>query len=138
MIANRLTRTAAVAFAIAAAAAPVATARPVDGPTGWKLPDDFQTADTRDAVISRGIYEPVPPETRQDLRHADTRDYAEGRGTYNAPDVVVVEAPAPARSAGGVDWADVGLGAGSGLGVGLIALAGGLLIVQRRSARQLA
>jgi hypothetical protein len=144
MIANRLTRIAAVAFAIAVAAAPAATARPVDGPTGWKLPDDFQTADTRDAAIPRGLYEPMRPEDQppppQDLRHADTRDYAEGRGTYNAPDVVVVKAPAPAAepSAGGIDWADVGLGAGSLLGLTLIALGGSLFIVHRRGARQLA
>jgi hypothetical protein len=146
MYKNRLIRTAAVALAIAATAAPVATARPIDGPignAGYALPDGFQTADTRDspAATARGTYQPVPAEPKQDLRSADTRDYADGRGTYNAPEVVVVKSTPPVAeptSGGGVDWADVGLGAGSLLGLGLIALAGGALIVQRRGAKQLA
>lgn len=143
MFTNRLTRTIAVAVAIAAAAAPAAVARPIDGPAGYSLPPGFETADTRDSpAATRGIYEPVPAEPKQDLRSADTRDYADGRGTYNAPEVVVVKAPQePAvepTSGGGIDWADVGLGAGSLLGLGLIALAGGALILQRRGAKQLA
>jgi hypothetical protein len=138
MYTNRLTRTAAVALAIAAAAAPSAVARPVDESAGYKLPQDFQTADSRDRPATRGTYEPVPAEQTQDLRMADTRDYADGRGTYNAPDVVVVKAAEPVAQtdSGGIDWADAGLGAGSLLGLGLIALAGSLLIVQRRGARQ--
>ena len=123
--------TLAVALAIAAAAAPAAAARPVDAPAdAWKLPHDFQTADTR-------TVEPPP----QDLRSPDSRDYADGRGTYNAPEVVVLEAPKPVAqptAAGGVDWEDVGLGAGSLLGMALIALGGGAVIVRRRGARQLA
>jgi hypothetical protein len=140
MVTTRITRAVAVALAIVAAAAPAAVARPVDGPPGWQLPAGFETADTRDSPANRGIYEPVPAEPKQDLRHADTRDYADGRGTYNAPDVVVVKAPQPVAepTSGGIDWADVGLGAGSLLGLGLIALAGGALIVQRRGARELA
>ena len=127
MYTNRLIRCAAVALAIGAAAAPAAGARPVDPPADYRLPHDFQTADR------------VQPPGK-DMRSPDTRDYAEGRGTYNAPDVVVVEAPSPAAqpSAGGIDWADVGLGAGSLLGLVLIAAGGGLLIVQRRGARQVA
>lgn len=127
MIAKRIARTAAVAFAIAAVAAPAAGARPLDGPADYRLPHDFQTADR---LQPRGT----------DMRSPDTRDYAEGRGTYNAPDVVVVEAPQPVAQAtsGGIDWADVGLGAGSLLGLVLIGVGGGLLIVQRRGARQVA
>ena len=142
MFINRLTRTIAVAVAIAAAAAPAAVARPIDGPAGYSLPPGFETADTRDSPATRGIYEPIPAEPKQDLRSADTRDYADGRGTYNAPEVVVVKAPqepvVEPTSGGGIDWADVGLGAGSLLGLGLIALAGGALILQRRGAKQLA
>ena len=126
---NRLTRAGAVALVIAAAAAPSAVARPVDGPADWKLPQDFQTADTREAL--------PPP---QDLRNPDTVDYADGRGTYNAPDVVVVKDPVPAAqpAADGMDWADVGIGAGSLLALSLIALGGGLVIVQRRGASHVA
>lgn len=141
MSTTRLTRAVATAVAIAAVAAPAAGARPVDAPAGYTLPQGFETADTRDSPAPRGIYEPVPAEPTQDLRNADTRDYADGRGTYNAPDVVVVKAtqePVAEPAAGGIDWADVGLGAGSLLGLGLITLAGGALIVQRRAARELA
>jgi hypothetical protein len=140
MFNKRPIRAAIAALAIAVFAAPAAVARPVDGPADWTLPQGFETADTRDAAPARGIYEPVPAEApKQDLRHADTRDYASGRGTYNAPDVVVVEQPAPAPqpTADGLDWADVGLGAGTLTALSLIALAGGLA-VQRRGARQLA
>ena len=129
MFTNRLTRAGAVALAIAAAAAPAAVARPADEPPGWTPPAGFETADTRDAVTPQ-----------RELRNPDTVDYANGRGTYNAPEVVVVKDPAPVAqpAADGMDWADVGLGAGSLLALSLIALGGGLVIVQRRGARQLA
>ena len=144
MFVNRLTRAGAVALAIAAAAAPTAVAKPVDASADYKLPHGFQTADTQDAVTQRGIYEPMRPEDQpqppQDLRMPDTVDYAEGRGTYNAPEVVVVEAPkpAPAPAADGMDWADIGLGAGTVMGLSLIAVGGTLLVVRRRDAGPLA
>jgi hypothetical protein len=72
----------------------------------------------------------------RDLRSRDTRDFADGRGTYSAPEVVVVKAPAVARpTATGIDWEDVGIGAGGLLGASLIALGGALLVVQRGGAR---
>ena len=78
---------------------------PTTGPvvaSKYTLPHDFQTADTRDAVVSRGLYEPITPSEQrqppQDLRNPDTVDFANGRGTYNAPEVVVVKAPEPSRS----------------------------------------
>lgn len=131
MFSHRLTRIAAVTAALAATAAPAA----------YGLPQDLRSPDARDAAQHRGIYEPMQPEeqpqTRQDLRNPDTVDYANGRGTYNAPDVVVVEAPAPAPepTATGIDWEDVGIGAGGLLGASLLALGGALLVVQRRGAR---
>jgi hypothetical protein len=149
----RLTRTAAIAIAIAATAAPTASARPIDnGPSYRALPayptpivertQDLRSPDTRDAALHRGLYEPMrptdQPQPPQDLRNPDTRDYAEGRGTYNAPDVVVVKALAPVAqptTVGGIDWEDVGIGAGGLLGAILIALGGSLLVVQRRGAR---
>lgn len=149
MFVNRLTRMGAVALAIAAAAAPAAVARPVDAPAEYKLPHGFQTdaaasADTGGAVVPRGLYEPMRPEDQpqppQDLRMPDTVDYANGRGTYNAPEVVVVDAPKPAPQpiADDMDWADIGLGAGTVMGLGLIALGGTLLVVRRRDAGHLA
>jgi hypothetical protein len=128
MFPHRMTRAGAVALAIAAAAAPAAIAKPMDAPADYKLPQGFQTADPSDASPS------------QDFRHPDTVDYADGRGTYNAPDVVVVKQPAPVvqPAADGMDWADIGLGAGSVMGLSLIALGGGLLIVRRRGAHPVA
>ena len=116
MFKHRLTRTAAVTVALAAFAVPAASAEPIDAARG-------------------GIFYPTPaPEPRQDLRHADTRDYAEGRGTYNSPDVVVVKSPAePVATSGGVDWADVGVGAGGMLSLALIGAGGALIVVRRRS-----
>ena len=155
MTTHRITRTAAIALAIAAAAAPAATARPLDG-ANWTLPSDFKTADARDHVVQRGIYEPMRPVDQpqpaplphyptpkpelQDMRHPDTVDYANGRGTYNAPEVVVVDVAKPESepTAGGVDWEDVGLGAGSLLGIGLIGVGGALFVVHRRGARRVA
>jgi hypothetical protein len=123
MINHRITHTAAIALAIAAASAPIASADPTPYRDG---------------------YEPIPAaptkETRQDLRSADTRDYAEGRGTYNAPEVVIVDVPKPvdpAISPGGIDWQDVGIGAGGLLGISLMGLGGALFVVHRRGAREL-
>jgi hypothetical protein len=145
MFTHRLTRTAAVALAIAAAAAPSAVARPVDGPAEYKLPHDFKAADTvRDAVVTRGLYEPMRPEDQpqppQDLRMPDTIDAANGRGAEHAPDVIVVKDTQPVGqpSADGLDWADIGLGAGGVMALSLIALGGSLIVVHRRGARQLA
>jgi hypothetical protein len=137
MINHRITHIAAVALAIAAASAPAASAKPLQ---------DLRNADNRvptpQPQVTRGIDEPIPAKQQpQDLRHADTRDYAEGRGTYNSPDVVVVDSPAPVAepsSRGGVDWTDVGIGAGGLLGVSLIGLGGALAIVHRRGGRELA
>jgi hypothetical protein len=147
MINHRVTRIAAAAVAIAAAAAPAASAMPVDGPiTSAQLPrdptrstespQDLRSPDTRDAAEGRHISQ-APP---QDLRHPDTRDYAEGRGTYNSPEVVVVERPATVAqpTEGGIDWQDVGIGAGGLLGVALVGAGGALVAAHRRTARQIA
>jgi hypothetical protein len=145
MFKPRPIRIVAVALALGAIAAPAAAARPIDAQPNATLPHDFQTADTRDTVVPRGLYEPMRPEDQpqppQDLRSPDTVDFANGRGTYNSPEVVVVDVPkrvSPPVSAGGFDWADAGLGAGSLLGITLIALGGALLIAHRRGTRRLA
>ena len=98
----------------------------------YKLPHGFQTADRARATAE-------PPAPSQDFRTPDTKDYAEGRGTYNAPEVVVVNrSRSCSRAADGMDWADIGLGAGSVMGLALIALGGGVLIVRRRGAQPVA
>jgi hypothetical protein len=148
MFKHRLSRTIAVAVTLGAIAAPTAAAMPADGPvvaSKYTLPHDFKTAETRAAVVAHGLYEPIPPlqqpQPPQDLRSPDTVDFADGRGTYNSPEVVVVDVPKPESapvSAGGIDWADAGLGAGSLLGITLIGLGGALFIVHRRGTRRLA
>jgi hypothetical protein len=100
---------------------------------------DLRSPDARDAART-GSIAGTTSTPRQDLRSPDTRDYAEGRGTFNAPEVTVVKLaqPAPA-SDGGIDWGDVGIGAGSVLGLALLALGGTFAVVHRRqSARAMA
>jgi hypothetical protein len=139
MFTHRLTRTAAVTVALAAATVPAASAEPIDPVRGISYPtptperpQDLRGADAQGAPAGSGIEEPTPA---QDMRHADTRDYAEGRGTYNSPDVVVVKAPAATEpvTTGGVDWQDVGIGAGGMLSLALIGAGGALVLVRRRS-----
>ena len=140
MFTHRLTRTAAVTVALAAAAVPAASAEPIDAARGGihyptpapEQPQDLRGADAQGAPAGRDIGTPTPA---QDLRHADTRDYAEGRGTYNSPDVVIVRAPAATEpvATGGVDWQDVGIGAGGMLSLALIGAGGALVVVRRRS-----
>ncbi len=140
MFNHRLTRTVAVTVALAAAAVPAAaSAEPIDAARGGihyptatsEQPQNLRGADAQGAPAGRDIEEPTPA---QDLRHADTRDYAAGRGTYNSPDVVVVKAPVePVATSGGVDWADVGVGAGGMLSLALLGAGGALVVVRRRS-----
>ena len=72
---TRLTRSAALGLAIAALAAPAASADPHAQDPNY----------------------PVQGVAGQDLRSPDARDAAEGRGTFNAPEVTVVRVPAPRR-----------------------------------------
>ena len=118
---HRLTRTAALGLTVAALAAPTAAAQ-----------QDLRSADARDAARTSSLAGTTST-PRQDLRPPDTRDYAEGRGTFNAPEVTVVKLaqPAPAGD-GGIDWGDVGIGAGSVLGLALLALGGTFAVVHRR------
>ena len=47
---------------------------------------------------------------------------------------MVVKAPAePVATSGGVDWADIGVGAGGMLSLALIGAGGALIVVRRRS-----
>ena len=122
MTTHRITRTAALALALAAMSAPAALAQ------------DLRMPDTRDASPA----EPVVLD--QDLRNADQRDVTppqdfRGADATGAPTqgsaVVVVRAP-EAAPASGIDWGDAGIGAGGLLGITLIGLGGTLLVLHRR------
>ena len=135
MFNHRLTRAAAIAVAIAATTAPSASAD-----DHWRTqptpPQDLRSPDTRDGAEGRDTSSTVSPAQVRDLRSPDTRDFADGRGPYNAPEVIVVKTPPVTQpTATGIDWEDVGIGAGGLLGASLIALGGALLIVQRRGPR---
>jgi hypothetical protein len=107
---TRLTRSAALGLAIAALAAPAASADPHGQDPNY----------------------PLPETTYQDLRSPDARDAADGRGTFNAPEVTVVKVPAaqPAPASDGLDWGDAGIGAAGVLGLVLVALGGSLAVVK--------
>jgi hypothetical protein len=112
---HKLSRTAALAATVAALAAPAAHAQ---GPS----------PDARDAAT--GWHGARPP---QNLASPDAHDAAQGRGTFSAPEVTILKVPQPAQaSGGGVDWADVGIGAGGVLGVVLLAGFGAALVTRRR------
>ena len=110
----RGTRSAALALALAALAAPAAAAQQ----------HDLRSPDNRDAALSA-----QPP---QALRSPDTRDAAAGLTTVTTPAVPVVKAPPSAPSADGIDWTDAGIGAASLLGLIALGLAGTFSVLYRR------
>jgi hypothetical protein len=112
---HMLSRTAAMAVAVAALAAPAAHAQ------GQLTPD------ARDAATGWHGGRPY-----QNLGSPDAQDAARGVGTYSAPEVTVLKVPQPAPASGGVDWADVGIGAGGVLGLVLLAGGGAALVARRR------
>lgn len=117
---HRLTRPAALALAIAAVAAPSASAA-----------YDLRSPDARDSARI------VEARQSQDLRSPDARDAADGRGTFSAPEVTVVRIDETSPSSGGgLDWGDVGIGAGGLLGVILLASGTGLAVMHRRHRTQ--
>jgi hypothetical protein len=136
---NPLIRGLAAALAIAAIAAPAATAQPADIHDGlsqaapakpaFRAPDLDKAARAQERYYqSFGTKVPNPV---QDLRSPDSRDAADGRGTFNAPKVTVVEVPAPADD-GGLDWGDAGIGAGGALIAIALAFGGTAVVVRRR------
>jgi hypothetical protein len=116
---RRITHSAALGLTLAALAAPTAGAAPAD----------LRSPDARDAARTAEAATGGP---RQDLRSPDARDLAAGRGTFSAPEVTVVKLSEPSPTAGGLDWADAGIGAGGMLALVLIG-AGGALVITRRS-----
>jgi hypothetical protein len=111
-----LARTATLALAICALAVPTAAAQ-----------QDLRSPDARDAAMAA--------QAPQDLRSPDARDAADGRGSFNAPEVTVVKVLESSPS-GGLDWGDVGIGAGGLLGLILVGLGGTLVVMHRRQVRR--
>jgi hypothetical protein len=111
---TRIKHAAALTLAVAALAAPAAQAQSSDHES------------TVAAAIGQGLG------SAQDLRMPDTRDLASGRGTSAAPEVMVVKMAEPAPQGGGIDWGDVGIGAGAVAGLALISVGGTALVAQRR------
>ena len=143
MRSHRFARTATLALAVSALAVPTAAAqqdlRSPDTRDAARAAEagpgqDLRSPDTRDAARAAEPQQQVVP-TGQDLRSPDSRDAADGRGTFNAPEVTVVKVSEPSSS-GGLDWGDVGIGAGSLLGLILVGLGSTLLVVHRRQARR--
>jgi hypothetical protein len=114
---HTLSRSAAAAIAVAALTAPAAHAQ------GQLTPD------ARDAATGWHGGRPY-----QNPGSPDAQDAARGVGTYSAPEVTILKVPQPAAqpSGGGIDWADVGIGAGGVLGVVLLAGGGAALMAHRR------
>jgi hypothetical protein len=78
----------------------------------------------------------APSALAQDLSSPDARDAAAGRGTFNAPAVTVLKvAQDPAQPAGGIDWGDVGIGAGAALGIIAVGAGGASLLARRPRSR---
>ena len=118
-----------VAFILLAAA-------PAAAQQDLRSPDSRDAADrpTQSIVPEAGLPAFPTPSARshvnQDLRSPDARDAAAGRGTLDAPQVTVVKLPQPAPiPAGGIDWADAGMGAAIVL---LLSVAGVVAVVVRR------
>jgi hypothetical protein len=107
---HHITHTAALAAAVAALAAPGASA--AHG-------QDLRSPDARDAAAGRAGS--PPPDLRSRMRTSSLA------GTTSPPQEIVV-APAPS----GFDWGDAGIGAAGGLGFALAGVAGTLAITGRR------
>jgi len=111
---RRFIRTATLGLAVAAVAAPVATAA-----------QDFRSPDAVDAASAA--------QQRQDFRTPDSHDAADGRGTFTAPSVTVVKVSGPSQAGpGGLDWGDAGIGAGATLAIVLLGVGGSLMVTHRR------
>ncbi|HET6551612.1 MAG TPA: hypothetical protein VFG79_24300 [Solirubrobacter sp.] len=113
----------------------IASASPTQRPAAVGK-QDLRSPDARDAATthkrSHGSRPTMFNASSTDLRSPDARDAADGRGTFTAPDVTVVSVPRTAPTSSGIDWADVGIGAGGVLGVALLALGGAVAVAVHR------
>jgi len=125
-------------------AASPAVAKPIDPlalPSGSTPVQDLRSPDARGDQASTTVLatdlrspdargdQPSPTVLATDMR---TPDAVDGTGTSGAPDVIVVESPAPAGS--GIEWQDAGLGAGILAGLVLLAAGGGVAVSRHRHA----
>lgn len=113
---RNLIHTAALGLAVAAMAAPVASAQ-----------QDLRSPDAVDAAQVAAAH------NTQDLRSPDVQDTAARRGPFNSPSVTVVKVAEPSQTTGrGFDWGDAGIGAGGVLALVLVAVGGSLMVTHRR------
>ena len=156
-----ITRTLAVALAIAAVGVSTAQARPgftphqayptpaapsEDGPRNYSMNSATGEYSPPGGVLSAaadaGDKAAGPVRGKQDIRMPDTIDAAKGRGPADAPEITVVKVPtpvpAPASSSDGIDWADAGIGAGGALAMLALAGGGAFAVVRKRTLRTVA
>jgi hypothetical protein len=119
---HRLLRTAALGLALAAVAAPAASAQPSD----------------LAPVVTHSARHVAPPTKAVDFRSPDARDAARGF-SYHAPHIarsVVIRGPVYASSApnsSGTDWGNAAIVSGSAFALIVIGL-GTVLITRRKTA----
>ena len=121
-------KTLIAALAVAAVAAPAASAAPADSvtlPGAHHIPAPSQDLRSPDQVS--GGYLPHAPQ--RDLRSPDAIDTA----VRPPSEVTVVEIPQSAPTASGLDWENVGLGAGAAFGLALLTAGGFMVAGKRRS-----
>jgi hypothetical protein len=117
---RHITRAATLGLAVAAIAAPAASAQ-----TAVQSPD---ARDANQAAIASHTTAVQSP----DARDANLAARGVERPT---PRFVVVPGPAPASEAGGLHWDDAGIGAAGLLGLVVLGAGGVLLAVRRRPER---
>lgn len=142
MLSQHITKATAVALAVGAFAAPVAAAGPtahysrqdkqlipsarsagVQGlPPILPAPNPAQTAAIQRAEAAQGLAPSLPNSAR--YSSAETNAYPSRSGVARV-----------AASDGGFDWGDAGIGAAGGLVLSIVAIGGGLVLVERRPRR---
>ena len=138
---TQLRRAVTLALVVAGLATPVAAAQSSDHESqvaaavgaSHHAGQDLRMPDTIDAAQGPSRTRPATP--AQDFRMPDTRDLAAGRGTSTAPDVLVVSVPKTVTETvaeNGIDWSDVGIGAGGVIGLVLVSLGGATLVARHR------
>jgi hypothetical protein len=121
---HRFTRTAALALALCAVAAPTAAASSLVPPPPSSI-----------AASAGSAYQDVRS-AYQDLRSPDARDAARaaaaGRETWYISDPGARGEEPSSVPSDGLDWGDAGIGAGSLLGLILLGLGSTLIVMHRR------
>lgn len=135
---HRIGTTAVLILSLAAAGAPAASARPIDGYTANPTNGQSSTAvrpnpDEQPLTRATANGTSAPVYSRQDKSIVPSTAQSTTAQTVQAsapPPVVRLEAPAS-----GFDWGDAGIGAAGGLALSMIVLGGALAVSQNRSRR---